>query len=417
MVGDASRGAVVLEQAGDQLPGLRDRALTRLFDLTLLATALAVAVRVRLATVISLRIGRLRAAADAAVGNDGRIRLDMPESAARRRDRRAVARLRAPAGAPERAHPVSCAPWAASSSHELRTPLTIVRSSLDNLESEGVREDQRGYRHPRPRRAYAAAVHLERLGRRGPGRGEHQAGRAGEFRFARAASLRRRRLSRRLPAASRFELDVPPDPCFMRGAPDLIVQMLDKLIENAVDFCPAGGVDHGAPGAGRKQLRAQVRNDGPPIPQAMLGRLFESLFEQRQGRDDRPHFGLGSVHRAADRGISRRQGGRRQSARRRRRGLHRDAAADIAWHAAQFGLVQALVREQPALALEAAAVSRERAVGADHPMARHEIEMGLRPFASPTAREAFGIADALGKLAIAPGLAVGNFGQFRQTRC
>jgi len=30
-------------------------------------------------------------------------------------------------------------------SHELRTPLTIVRSSLDNLESEGVRDDQRGY--------------------------------------------------------------------------------------------------------------------------------------------------------------------------------------------------------------------------------------------------------------------------------
>ena len=30
-------------------------------------------------------------------------------------------------------------------SHELRTPLTIVRSSLDNLESEGVRADQRGY--------------------------------------------------------------------------------------------------------------------------------------------------------------------------------------------------------------------------------------------------------------------------------
>ena len=25
----------------------------------------------------------------------------------------------------------------------------------------------------------------------------------------------------------------------------------------------------------------------------MLGHLFESLFEHREGRDDRPHFGLG----------------------------------------------------------------------------------------------------------------------------
>jgi signal transduction histidine kinase len=36
-----------------------------------------------------------------------------------------------------------------------------------------------------------------------------------------------------------------------------------------------------------------VENDGPSIPAAMLGRLFESLFEHRQGSDDRPHFGLG----------------------------------------------------------------------------------------------------------------------------
>jgi two-component system, OmpR family, sensor histidine kinase ChvG len=36
-----------------------------------------------------------------------------------------------------------------------------------------------------------------------------------------------------------------------------------------------------------------VINDGPPIPPEMLERLFESLFEHRQGHDDKPHFGLG----------------------------------------------------------------------------------------------------------------------------
>jgi len=36
-----------------------------------------------------------------------------------------------------------------------------------------------------------------------------------------------------------------------------------------------------------------VQNDGPPLPRALHGRLFESLFEQRQDRDDKPHFGLG----------------------------------------------------------------------------------------------------------------------------
>ena len=58
--------------------------MTRLFNLTLLATAAAVIVMFVFATWISLRIGRLRDAADSAVSSDGKIRLDMPESAERR---------------------------------------------------------------------------------------------------------------------------------------------------------------------------------------------------------------------------------------------------------------------------------------------------------------------------------------------
>jgi len=53
-----TRGAVFLEQAGDQLLALRDRAVTRLFDLTLMATAAAVIIMFGMATWISLRIGR-----------------------------------------------------------------------------------------------------------------------------------------------------------------------------------------------------------------------------------------------------------------------------------------------------------------------------------------------------------------------
>src|SRR6266403_1571605 len=63
-----TRGAVYLAQAGDQLLALRDRAVTRLFNLTLLATAAAVIIMFGFATWISLRIGRLRNAADSAVG-------------------------------------------------------------------------------------------------------------------------------------------------------------------------------------------------------------------------------------------------------------------------------------------------------------------------------------------------------------
>jgi two-component system, OmpR family, sensor histidine kinase ChvG len=143
-VDGATRGAVVLEQSADQLLGLRDRAVTRLFDLTLLATAAAVFVMFGFATWISLRIGRLRDAADTAVSSDGKIRLDMPESASAdeigalsRGFERLLARLNE--------HTLYLRTLGGKLSHELRTPLTIVRSSLDNLESEGLRDDQRRY--------------------------------------------------------------------------------------------------------------------------------------------------------------------------------------------------------------------------------------------------------------------------------
>ena len=47
-----------------------------------------------------------------------------------------------------------------------------------------------------------------------------------------------------------FRFDTALATLTLRGAPDLIVQMLDKLIENAVDFSPARREHHGAPAPG-----------------------------------------------------------------------------------------------------------------------------------------------------------------------
>jgi two-component system sensor histidine kinase ChvG len=286
-----TRGAVVLEQSGDQLLDLRDRALAHLFDLTLLATALAVVFAFSLATFISVRIGRLRSAADSAVGNDGRIRLEMPESgsadeigALARAFERLLARLNE--------HARYLRTLGGKLSHELRTPLTIVRSSLDNLESEGVRGDQRGY----VIRAREGTVRLQSIlsALGAASRVEESIQQAERVSFDLAELARAAVAGYRdaFPDA-RFVLDVPADGCLLHGAPELIAQMLDKLVENAVDFTPPGGTITVklARASGRYEL--SVENDGPSIPDAMLGRLFESLFEHRQGSDDKPHFGLG----------------------------------------------------------------------------------------------------------------------------
>jgi signal transduction histidine kinase len=286
-----TRGAVFLEQAGDQLLSLRDRAVTRLFNLTLLVTAFCVVVMFGFATWISLRIARLRDAADSAVSSDGKIRLDMPESsradeigALSRGFERLLARLNE--------HTQYLRTLGGKLSHELRTPLTIVRSSLDNLESEGLRGDQLRYVTRAREGTQRLQSILSALG--AAARVEESIKQAESVNFDLRDVLSSAVAAYRdgFPQA-RFVLETPADPCFMRGAPELLVQLLDKLIENAVDFCPPDGAItvrlERIPG----NYVLQVQNDGPPIPQALHGRLFESLFEQRQGRDDKPHFGLG----------------------------------------------------------------------------------------------------------------------------
>jgi len=286
-----TRGAVVLEQSGDQLLDLRDRALAHLFDLTLLATALAVVFAFSLATFISVRIGRLRSAADSAVGSDGRIRLEMPESggadeigALARAFERLLARLDE--------HARYLRTLGGKLSHELRTPLTIVRSSLDNLESEGVRGDQRGYLNRAREGTLRLQSILAALG--AASRVEESIQQAERVSFDLSELLRAAVAGYRdaFPEA-RFVLEAPADGCLLRGAPELIAQMLDKLIENAVDFTPAGGTISVRLVRAGGNYELSVENDGPSIPDAMLGRLFESLFEHRQGSDDKPHFGLG----------------------------------------------------------------------------------------------------------------------------
>ena len=283
---------MILEQAGDQLLAPRDRALTHLFNLTLLATALAALFAFSVATVISVRIGRLRTAADSAVGNDGSIRLEMPESgrsdeigALARGFERLLARLNE--------HTQYLRTLGGKLSHELRTPLTIVRSSLDNLESEGVRADQRGFVIRAREGVSRLQSILSALG--AAARVEESIKQAERVNFDLCELLNAAVAGYRdaFPS-SRFELDVPADACPMLRSAGPDRSDARQAGRECGGFLPRVRCRSRCAWRGpRSNYELSVANNGPPIPEAMLGRLFESLFEHREGRDDRPHFGLG----------------------------------------------------------------------------------------------------------------------------
>jgi signal transduction histidine kinase len=77
------------------------------------------------------------------------------------------------------------------------------------------------------------------------------------------------------------------------GVPDLIAQMLDKLVENAVEYATPATVIEVTLEEADAELVLRVRNEGPPLPEAMEGRLFESMVSVPAQASGIPHLGLG----------------------------------------------------------------------------------------------------------------------------
>jgi dedicated sortase system histidine kinase len=299
-------GVIQLAQTADRWLTLRDRALTRLLNLTLFATLFAVGAAFWFAGRMTLRISRLGAAAETALGREGSVVRELPESGARdelgdlsRSFSSLLGRLDEYTG--------YLRTLAGKLAHEIRTPLTIVRSSLENLESEanalsskddgGLGENARIY-------IARAREGSERLGAiltaMGAATRVEEAIAHSERQPFDLGALVRATVDAYGSAFPhrRFECEIPAEPVPMTGAPDLIVQMLDKLVDNAVDFSAEGATISIVLHADPTHAELSVANPGPPLPPEAATRLFESLWQSRAEPDSptqrlRPHFGLG----------------------------------------------------------------------------------------------------------------------------
>jgi two-component system sensor histidine kinase ChvG len=291
---DATHRTVIAElavtQAGNRWEGLRDRALTRMLDLTLVTSAILVIVTFAFAAWLALRLARLRRASESALTREGLV-TEFAEAAApdelgdvARSFSRLLRRLNEYTG--------YLRSLAGKLAHEIRTPLTIVRSSLENLESEDVSPAARQYLERARQGSERLSAILVAMG--AATRVEEAIGNAERTRFdltpviASAVSAYRIAFPER-----RFAGELPSEPLEIDGAPDLIVQLLDKLIDNAVDFSPPGATITVRLRREPAAAVLEVDNPGPPLAPEARGRLFESLWQSRSGSDSRPHFGLG----------------------------------------------------------------------------------------------------------------------------
>jgi dedicated sortase system histidine kinase len=289
-------GAVVLEQASDPILTLTNRALVRLMSLTLIATLVVGIGLLGYATWLSFRVRRLAGAAQTALGPRGEIRSGMPGAGAGD-ELGALARSFAELLERLREHTEYLRTLASKLSHELRTPLAVVTTSLDNLEHEqgGAQTDeylkrlrQGTGRLDRILAAMSEATELEQAIRETTARPFDLAAVVVSCCAAYRDVYPQREIAFRSDAAETTIV----------GSDELVAQLLDKLVDNAVSFsAPGSRIDVVLAEAGG-ELVLSVANSGPKLPAKMRGRLFDSLVSIREQRDGRPHLGLG-LHIAA----------------------------------------------------------------------------------------------------------------------
>jgi two-component system, OmpR family, sensor histidine kinase ChvG len=290
--GDQNLGALVVEQAGEQLVQVREIALTRLLNLTIVATLFVIVVTIVFAARLSLRIRRLSRAASTALTAEGRIEPHIPDTKARD-ELGALARSYDTLLGRLQEYTNYLQTLGTKLSHELRTPLTIVSSSLDNLSSEE--------KLPEPSQSYIERarsgtnrMHAILTALSEATRVEQIIEHTERVRFDLRELLQNMgQAYRQTFVQHRVETQLPEEPCLVEGSPDLIAQLLDKLMDNASDFTPKGGPIAIVLTREQRSCTLTVRNEGPLLPPQLDNRLFESLVTSRSSVNGKPHLGLG----------------------------------------------------------------------------------------------------------------------------
>ncbi len=279
-------------QDNNRLLTLAASALRQLLLVSGMVFLLAVLILLIYASVLTRRVRRLKQAVDTAWHEQHGLNADFEPS--RAQDElgelsRAYAEMLGSLGQ----HTRYLRTLADKLSHELKTPLAVVRSSLENLEMEQGLADSTYLRRARGGlarlqrilQAMTEANRLEQSIQQEPMGSVALSDLLAEYLV----------VARTTCEHARVEADITPG-LYIQGAAELLIQLLDKLLDNACGHCPPEGEIRLRLYTEGERIVLSVENDGPPLPaEPPPERLFDSMVSVRaHGRErDTPHLGLG----------------------------------------------------------------------------------------------------------------------------
>lgn len=282
--------SLVLQQSLDQLLTLSGSTLGSVLARSLLIILALTLVLLGYASWLSWRIARLQRLVSASVDEDGRILSQIPP--ARSHDElgqlqqhfsQMVERLQS--------YNRYLESFSRRLSHELKTPVAVVRSSLENLAHTDSEPERQRYLE----RASGATERLRRIlnSMSEAARLEQSFDQADKEVFDLAGVAAEATAAyQQLDSEHRIVYQGPIADCPALGSPEMLVQMLDKLVDNARDFTPKGGTIEVELQPHSDHYQLTVFNEGSTLPGNSGLDIFAAFVSQRHGQSD-GHLGQG----------------------------------------------------------------------------------------------------------------------------
>jgi dedicated sortase system histidine kinase len=293
---DTLVGAVAVEETSNSVLIMQNKAIEILINVSILGFVIAMVILLGFATHLSIRIRRLRDNAEKAIGEDGRVTGITMKSASGDE----IGDLtRSFGGMLDRLANYNryLETMASKLSHEFRTPITVVKSSLENLEHGKLDTQNLAYVERARDGIERLNGILTRMSEATRLEQTLQQEQIIEFNIESVVSscVKGYQLAKPQQIFEFVtELDpVNPKESMIKGAPDLIAQMLDKLVSNAISFTKEGASIIVALQQQEDHVFLKVSNQGPLLPAEMQNALFDSMVSIRQKKGSEPHLGLG----------------------------------------------------------------------------------------------------------------------------
>ena len=291
-LGDDIVGAVVVEESDRNSRSIKAAGLEALLAMTLVIFLVGFVALMLFAWRLAFRVRRLQIEADRAIDAHGRITGAISGVASRDEIGALAVTLEDILGRLKRYNSY-LEQMAARLSHELRTPVAVVRSSLDNLRLSSLTEPDRVYIN----RADEGIKRLSTLISRMSEASQLE-------QFLRGAERELFDIDALVTGCTegyraafphhRFNLNSAGKPLLVSGIADAISQLLDKLIQNAIDFAvPDSPITVSIALRGQRVVLS-VENRGTVLPETVSSQLFTSMVTSRQGAAAQDgHLGLG----------------------------------------------------------------------------------------------------------------------------